>query len=217
MSNAKGIDISVYQSSTPTLAGLDFIFARATYATSGDGKYAMHFANAEKADCVIGAYHFGVGGAQASVSAQVAAFLAAVGDADILALDLEKNGTGVAMTPAEASSFIVLLRSLDPKKRKIGLYHSASGYPTLGQDFNWVANWNPTPPSTPWTFWQFRGSPLDLDQFNGDRAALLAWVGIADPALAHRLHLLHVLHVAAVAARLHVLHVLHVLHLKNKQ
>lgn len=175
--NAKGIDISHWQGTTPSLAGLDFLIARASYANSPDDKYQLHYSNARKAGLVVGTFHFGVGAAQASLVAQAAAFLTAAGGADFLALDLESNGkNGPSMTTLEARSFIALVRNTDPRKRKIALYHSLAAYPSLGQDLNWIADWNPAPPGIGWDFWQYRGNPLDLDVFNGDRAALNALV-----------------------------------------
>lgn len=186
----KGIDLSHHQDRTPSLAGLGFVFVRATYGGSPDGRYARHVAAARAAGLVVGAYHFGVGGAQASVTAQVDAFLATAKDADVLALDLERNvlrggRIGPTMTRDEAKAFIAAVHARDP--RKILLYHSRSGFPNLGQDGNWIAQWGGTPPKgIPWAFWQYRGSPLDLNLFNGDRATLLRLIG-PDPTVRARL------------------------------
>ena len=163
-----GLDVSSYQSTTPPLTGKSFLFARATYGTWHDPDYAMHIANARKAGLVTGAYHFGRSGSIEPIADQVREFLLAAQDADLLALDLEGDGGHVGMTNAEAGAFIAAVQ----KTRPIGLYHSLSGYPSVGQDFNWVAFWGTTPPSITWTFWQYQGSPLDLDRFNGDLAAL---------------------------------------------
>jgi hypothetical protein len=167
-----GIDISKWQPTTPSLAGLAFAFARATYATTVDPKYATHVANFRRAGIVVGAYHFGVG--HKTVAAQVKAFLAASKGADLLVLDLERDSTKT-MTQAEARAFI---KAVQAAGKKIGLYHSRSGFPSLGQDYNWVAQWRTAPPfGIPWAFWQWQGSPLDRDKFNGDKAALLKLAG----------------------------------------
>ena len=73
------------------------------------------------------------------------------------------------MTTAQARVFIAEVHRAG---RKIGLYHSRSGFPSLGQDWNWIAQWGDTPPNMPWAFWQWQGSPLDRDMFNGDHTAL---------------------------------------------
>lgn len=168
----EGIDVSRYQRTTPNLAGLSFLMARATYGTARDPMFATHIANARKAGLLVGAYHFGVGDISAPV--QGGAFLAAAGAVDFYVLDLERNGSAMSMTHAQATLFMAGVRA---KGHRIGLYHSDSGFPSLGQDWSWVAKWGATPPSRSWAFWQYRGSPLDLDRFHGDSAALHALAG----------------------------------------
>ena len=165
MTYLDGVDVSAHQATTPALAGVEFLFARATYGTSSDVRYAAHIGRARAAGLATGAYHFGRTG---NVSAQVAAFLAAAGSVDWYALDLESDGANPAMTRAEAVAFVLGVHATG---RRIGLYHSESGFPAVGQDWNWVANWSATP-KIPWTFWQHRGSPLDLDRFKGTSAEL---------------------------------------------
>lgn len=175
MTNARGIDCSHWQTATPSLAGLNFLIARATYATTPDDRYAQHMTAARKAGLIVGAYHFGVGAAQATIAAQAIAFVKTAGAADFLVLDFESNGTnGPTMTGLEAQSFIRVVRS---SKRKVGLYHSLSGFPSFGQDFNWVADWGAKAPTIKWTFWQYTDTPVDGDYFNGDIAALRAFIG----------------------------------------
>ena len=170
----EGIDVSSHNGD-PTLRGLSFLFARACYATRADSKYARHVARARAAGLVVGAYIFGVGGRQASVAAQVATFLRIAKGADLLALDLETNGTGATMTNAEARQFIALVHKAG---HPIGLYHSRSGFPALGQDWNWCAQWRTAPPvGIAWRFWQYQGSPLDRNRFNGSEAELRRLAG----------------------------------------
>lgn len=168
----EGLDISRWQGTTPNLSGKSFLFARATYGAVHDGMYATHIANARKAGCLVGAYHFGVG--DVSVPDQVHAFLAAAGSVDFYVLDLESNGRHASMTNGQAAAFIGMVKA---KGHKIGLYHSDSGFPSLGQDYNWVAKWSVNAPARSWAFWQYRGSPLDLDRFNGSLAKLRALAG----------------------------------------
>src|SRR5439155_8528513 len=177
MATLEGLDVSRWQGTTPNLAGKAFLFARATYGAIRDQMYSTHIANARKAGLLVGAYHFGVG--DVPVPSQVSAFLGAAGTVDFYVLDLESNGGRPSMTLGQASLFIALVRA---KNHKNGLYHSDSGFPlTLGQSYNWVAKWSVNPPTHPWTFWQYRGSPLDLDRFNGDEAKLQALAGNAGP------------------------------------
>ena len=179
-----GLDVSQWQAATPPLVGQSFAFARATYGVGIDTGYAMHAANFRKAGIVVGGYAFGTFGDGA---AQAAAFLEVAHDADLLALDLEAEANKPPMTEAQARAFIAAVHGVG---RTIGLYHSASGFPFLGQDWDWVAQWGAVPPSRKWTFWQWQGKPLDRDRFNGTLADLRALagteagdevVGVSDP------------------------------------
>lgn len=160
----KGIDVSQWQASTPSLTGFGFLFARASIALRADPMYLTHIANARKAGLLVGAYHFNDNGI--SVVEQAAMFLRTAGDVDFYAIDVEG---GSAFSHAQTGEFITRVKATG---RKIGLYHSLSGYFDVGQDWRWVAYYSTTPPPIHWDFWQRRGSPLDLDDFNGDFAAL---------------------------------------------
>jgi len=163
-----GIDISKWQEQTPSLAGKSFVFIRASIGIMTDERYSQHYQNVREAGLVVGAYHFNA--TELSVKEQVETFLAKAKDADILALDVE--GPEMQFTDAQARSFIYQVHQAG---RKIGLYHSLSGYPRdLGQDFRWVAAWRVIPPDINWDFWQYRGSPLDLDKFDGTLEQLTA-------------------------------------------
>jgi GH25 family lysozyme M1 (1,4-beta-N-acetylmuramidase) len=172
-----GIDISHWQDPTPALSGLAFAFARASIGVMPDHMYPEHEAHFRAAGIVRGAYHFGVGGV--NVIAQADTFLTAAKGAELLALDLEHNASGETMTQDEARAFIAHVRQ---SGRHIGLYHSASGFPELGQEWDWVAQWGETPPTRHWAFWQKRGAPLDLDVFNGTLAGLRLFAGRPKPA-----------------------------------
>ena len=175
MSYLKGIDISKWQAITPSLTGLSFLFARASIGLLDDDKYDTHIANARSHGLLVGAYHFGDKFSTGVKQAQH--FLTAAGDVDFYALDQEGANQ---MPVAEAKLFIAYVRA---HGKKAGLYHSDSGFPSFGQDYNWVAHWGTTtPPVRPWKFWQYRGSPLDLDYFNGTTAQLKA-LSSAPPAI----------------------------------
>ncbi len=163
---ARGIDVSYANAHMPNLVGRDFVFVRASYGTREDSRWRSHAAEVRRAGAVLGAYAFGIYG---DGREQADAFLAIAGEADLLALDLEKESGKPRMTAAQARAFIARVQSAG---REIGLYHSDSSFPALGQDWNWVARWGAMPPDRIWAFWQYRGSPLDLDYFQGDRAAL---------------------------------------------
>jgi hypothetical protein len=172
MAPIEGIDISHWQARTPPLGtSLGFVFARAVYGSTPDDRYAMHAATVRAAGKVLGAYAFG---RDADGAAQARAFLEVVGPrVRLVALDYERDGDHGHMTVAQARAFIATVKA---SGRACGLYASESGYPSLGQDWNWVANWD-RQPRVPWAFWQYRGSPLDLDRFAGTMAELRALAG----------------------------------------
>lgn len=170
----EGIDISHWQYRTPPLGtSLEFVFVRATYGIYPDDRYDLHAKDVRSAGKILGAYHFGRNGDPVP---QVRAFLDAIGPTvKLVALDLEKDGGLPRMTNAQASAWIAAVQKTG---RKVGLYHSESGFPHLGQDFNWVANWDQTP-SIPWTFHQYAViRSVDRDRFKGSIAELEALAGI---------------------------------------
>jgi hypothetical protein len=186
--NAKGYDVSGWQTSTPALSGVDFLLARAGYGSGNpaDKMYATHAANALKAGKVLGAYWFWYSGQ--NNAAAVAQFLSLAGSAHFLVLDLEGTNANTTAGRASAQDFIAKLKTADPKHRKVGLYHSASGYPKgLGQDFNWVALWSATSPDAsayalPCVIWQYNGAGtdnLDNDYWHGDATAMRQYLGLA--------------------------------------
>ncbi len=171
-----GIDVSKWQSSLPDLDTVDFLFARASIGTQTDPLYAQHIAEAKAASLITGAYHFNHD--QISVASQVATFIAAAGDVDLYALDVEGLN---AFDQSQTREFIRLMHEAG---LECGLYHSASGFFDAGQDWDWVAKWSPTPPAV-YDFWQFTSSGnlpgypgrLDFDQYKGTLAELYALAG----------------------------------------
>lgn len=152
------------------------MFARATYGLKTDSMFATHIANAKKAKIVTGAYHFMYGSSVASPEAQADAFMkvALARKADIWALDYEPSQAPA--TKSEAKRFIARVHKAG---YKIGLYASRSGFPfDLGQDFDWIADWDATVFPRHAEFWQYRGSPIDLDKFDGTYEELRALAAI---------------------------------------
>jgi Glycosyl hydrolases family 25 len=170
MANAKGVDVSHWQALGDwSPVGLTFIVVKASEGTTPDPMYDKHVAKARAAGLIVGAYHFNRD--DVDMAAQVATLAAAAPDADLYAIDVE----GIhAFTIDQTKDFIRKFKALTHKK--IGLYHSESGWFDAGQDWDWVAHWGVSTPSRPWDFHQYRGSPLDLDQFNGTAAEMRTWV-----------------------------------------
>lgn len=172
----EGIDISHWQTATPPLGtSLGFVFVRATYGTATDDRYAMHAANVRSAGKVLGAYAFG---RNMDGAAQARAFLEVIGpDVHLVALDFEKDADHPHMTTDQARSFI---RTIRDSGRRCGVYASDSGYPALGQDWAWIANWS-SRPARAFAFWQYEvsGTPrIDRDRFAGSLAELRALAGL---------------------------------------
>lgn len=174
MKPAAGIDVSVWQADISHLVPqVDFVIARASIGAGTDARYAKHAAVTLHAGKVLGAYHFATFGPGPTRQAQT--FLKAAGNAAFLVVDDE----GVALKhPATVRGIIANLHKLDPQRRFVGLYSSEGTWPgDLGQDFAWVAHYglNGKKPKLPYRFFQSRGSPLDLDEYNGSATALKAW------------------------------------------
>ncbi len=165
----EGYDVSQWQANTPT-DGASFLIARACYGTWVDSMYATHERRARAAGLAVGAYCFGRHG---DVGGQVDTLLRVAPNADFYALDLESDGANPPMTHEEAAAFI---RGMHARGKRCGLYASESGYPELGQDWRWVANWA-YQPSIDWQFWQHTGGPLDRDRFAGTKEDLDTFIG----------------------------------------
>lgn len=164
----EGIDVSQYQLTTPSLTGRDFLIARASIGTRADTRYAGHVLNARAAGLVTGAYHFGH--SDVDITRQVETFLDLAGDVDLYALDVEgAHAPSITQTRA-------FIDQCDRRGVAVGLYASESTYFEAGQAWRWVANWS-QPPRIPWDIWQHRGSPLDLDRFDGTRTELISLGG----------------------------------------
>jgi len=163
-----GVDVSHWQTSTPSLTGLGFVIVKASEGTTSDPKYAMHIANVKAAGKLAGAYHFARD--DIDLDRQAAWFATHSPGATFLAVDVE--GTH-ATTTAQTRLLIERIRVHDTLGRQVGLYMSESGFQEAGQDFDWVANWSNTP-HHPFLIWQYRGSPLDQDRYEGTLAQLRA-------------------------------------------
>lgn len=184
----KGIDISEWQAISPTAyKAYDFIVIKATEGkTYDDPNMSSHAQNALNNGQLIGFYHY-ARPENNSAEDEAEHFLRVVkpyiGKA-VLALDYE--GTALRYGAEWA------LKWLDAVYKKTGvrpmIYLQGSqvkNYKSvMEKDYGlWVAHWGvDTPSIAPWSFyamWQYRGDPLDLDLFNGDREA---WKAYANPA-----------------------------------
>jgi hypothetical protein len=168
VSYATGIDVSHYQSTTPSLAGLAFLIARSSIGLYADELYPMHVANAKRAGLEVGAYHFGY--RSRPIIDQARIFAARSAGVRFRFLDREGDE---APTHEQARAFVAEVRRLTGS---CGQYMSESVYDPVGEDYTWVAHYGVIAPRRPWTFHQYRGTPLDLDRYHGTVAELRAWV-----------------------------------------
>ena len=169
----EGYDISAHQRETPDLAGVGFVFVRATYGADPDTRYAQHAAAVRAAGKVLGAYHFARPTDLVPLDAQYEAFRAAARHADLWVIDREQDGTHGIMTRTATKLFIARAHA---DGRRIGLYASESAFRDFGQDFAWVANWS-REPAIPWDIWQYDNGGadrIDNDRFRGTLPALYA-------------------------------------------
>lgn len=177
----KGVDVSTWQGSM-SFRGYDFVMIRASYGVGNpDRMMKTHVDRALKEGKLIGFYHYAypeyntgaVNEADWFIS-QVKPYLGKC----ILALDFEGSAFTIKSPATWAKAF------MDRVKEKTGvkcvLYTSASKLPIFNNiaqaDYGlWVAHWGVSQPSIYpwkiWALWQYRGSPLDLDYFSGDKEA----------------------------------------------
>lgn len=150
----RGIDVSKWQTTTPSLVGKAFLIARASIGLTPDTRYAQHIAAARKAGVITGAYHFNW--REISPVEQAHYFLDRAGNVDLYALDVEGEH---AFTRAQTETFIDAVHA---RGKTVGLYHSRSGYFDAGQDWRWVAYWptdKDTAPGIAWDIWQYGSDP----------------------------------------------------------
>ena len=148
----RGIDVSAWQTAMPPLTGLSFAFVKASEGTGYTSPaYVKQAAAVKAAGLVLGAYHFAD---RSDGAKQAAHFLTVCGrDTQLVAIDIEGK---TAPDAATARAFIAACRSAG---KTVGVYASLSGFPrSLGQDFDWIADWTATPPPQPWAFWQQAGT-----------------------------------------------------------
>lgn len=184
----KGIDISEWQAISPTAyKDYDFIMIKATEGkTYDDPNMASHAQNAINNGQLVGFYHY-ARPENNTAEEEVEHFLRIVkpyiGKA-ILALDYE--GKALKYGSAWALKWLDLVFEKTGVRPLIYLQGSqVKNYKAvLEKNYGlWVAHWGVDSPTiAPWGFyamWQYRGDPLDLDLFNGDRAS---WEAYANPA-----------------------------------
>lgn len=165
--------MSVWQRSLPRDSG-EFVFVRGTYGEGVDVRVEKHVSAARERGLYVGLYAFGVhyyghnvspGPVQADVLLRLADKL----KIERVALDWERDGVRPQMTAANARAFISRVKAVHGE---CGLYASAWQFKDLGQTWDWVAQWGTRPPTWNWDFWQYQGTPIDRNLFNGSSMEL---------------------------------------------
>ncbi len=200
----KGIDVSYYQGTIDWAkvknAGVEFAFVRVSDGLANiDSKFTQNWSGSRAAGVIRGAYQFFRPNLDAAAQANL--FVQKVGKlaADDLppVIDVEATGSQSAATiAAKVRIWIDIVEAATGKKPIIytGYYFwrdsvgdaTFPGYPL------WVAAYVNHCPDLPsgwdtWSFWQTSSTGqiagiagnVDINSFNGDRAALLAMTGVA--------------------------------------
>lgn len=179
MSNLKGCDVSEFQANM-SFAKYDFVLVRASYG--GGGVDAMVNSHADRALAegkLLGFYHYAYPDFGNTPAEEASTFLSVVRSyfgKCLLALDWEGDAVRYPVEWAEKWLEIVqsetgttpLFYTFAAEAEKVKYRELAVKFPL------WLADWSGAySRDTVWkapTIWQYRGSPLDLDEFFGSRS-----------------------------------------------
>jgi GH25 family lysozyme M1 (1,4-beta-N-acetylmuramidase) len=178
MARARGADFSSFQSEAETRAaiahGLDFGIVK---LTQGLG-YVNPLAHRQlqlltEHGAVTGLYHFANPHEDGARQFDFFEAHARLYPTRLVAVDHEADQHGVTPSDAILRAFI---RRAHQRGYKVGRYGSSGVIRrSLGEDWKWVAWWNPQAPPFRWDIWQFTSRGGDWNLFNGNVAALRAF------------------------------------------
>ena len=196
----QGIDVSSYQSATPDVRGLDFVFIKVTEGLSYvNPEWQSQATDARTAGCLVGLYHYPH--IANSATAEASYFLRQIGSSlqpgDVLILDWEWYGQSVTDQQARdyKTAFLAELKSSRPAHRRV-LYCDRSTWTGVDTDSNagdglWIADYTIAghPRITAqWAFHQYtdvapQGGDGDVANPNlfPNAAALHSWAGTLEP------------------------------------
>jgi hypothetical protein len=184
MANAKGYDVSDFQSGIPDDA--QFVFIKATEgAHTEQSGYAVKLAGARRRGLVVGHYHFLH--AENPVQREIEHFCRVVGHVpagELLALDFEPYQQNVrdAHATVVKNQWLTEVKKCYPDNR-VGLYTSRDYWLRTDDnagDFLWIADYvRACAPRirAPWRFHQYTDCPLDTNVYHGSLDELRAWAG----------------------------------------
>ncbi|MFE9448254.1 glycoside hydrolase family 25 protein [Streptomyces sp. NPDC006739] len=186
----KGIDVSSYQSSAYSTAGLAFVGIKVTEGLSYvNSKWVAQRATARAAGLVTIFYHYPHIGNSPAAEADYFLSQIALVPGDVLCLDWEWYGQTVTDAQARAykDAWLAYVKAKVPG-HKVGVYADTSSWKNVDTnsncgDFLWIADYvtaGQPRVSHAWTFHQYSDSPQDEDVANFATAdALKAWAGMA--------------------------------------
>jgi hypothetical protein len=175
VTNALGVDMSVWQATTPSLDGQAFAFVRAAYGDAKDNRWDQHSGNVRKAGLFLGAYLFA---RDQSPADQVRTFLATAPDADMWAVDYERDRTHP--TDVTHPQMREIMRRIQSTGRKVGAYATPGTMHDWGQDWTWYADPGPVDAPASWSFRQRRSGVPKGNEYNGTEADLGVFLGMAN-------------------------------------
>lgn len=177
-----GIDVSSYQSSSYSTAGLSFVIVKATEGTSyRNPRRSAQVAHGREAGLHVGHYHYAHSG---SVAAQTAFFLANCPDraGDSYWIDWEES----AVSNAAKDAMIKAVKKARPNAR-VGLYCNTNYWlnrdrTSYAGDALWIAHYGRSPGSpgvkAAWMIHQYTDNPIDKNVARFDSTAeMVAWAG----------------------------------------
>ena len=169
-----GIDISTWQGNNTHLNDGQFCIIRSTYGIYKDNRFEQNAKAWSESGKPFGFYHFAYPNRGTTPKQEAVNFIQTIKPylgKCLLVLDYEaeahKTGEKWAL---EFMDYVYNETGVKP------LFYTNAGalgkYPNIAKKYKlWVAHWGVQNPITkPWatyTLWQYRGSPLDLDYFNG--------------------------------------------------
>lgn len=181
----KGIDISTWQGSDPHLNDGEFCIIRSSFGTTKDNRFEQNVKAWKQSGKPFGFYHFAYPYYGYTPKHEATAFLNVIRPyigQGLIALDYEGDAHKVGEKWAlEFMDYIYSQTGVKP------LFYTNAGalgaYPNIAKKYGlWVAHWGvQSPRITPWksyTLWQYSGSPLDRDYFNGTVAD---WKRLSSP------------------------------------
>ncbi|MGW2371648.1 GH25 family lysozyme [Kitasatospora sp. NPDC001683] len=189
MANARGYDVSDYQSSIPDDA--EFVIVKASEgARTEQTGYAAKVAEARRRNIIVGHYHFIH--CENDVQGEIDHFCRVVGPVpagELLVLDFEPYGQPVSDSAATAAknAWLAAVKARYPNNR-VGLYTSVDWWHRTDDNcanFLWIADYvTPGSPriQAPWRFHQFTDAPLDTNVYCSTIDDLRVWAGASAPA-----------------------------------